>query len=335
MLVRRIFAWFLTVALLFTSSCGGNPSGGAPSSNASQKLNVAATIFVLADWLKNVGGDHVDVYCLVSGANNPHHFDPTTQDAVQLSRSRAVFAIGLELDSWAAKLARSAGSQVELIEAGRWITPRTFTFGACCAAGDHDGHGHDHEHAHSHDHKHEPGGADPHFWHDPQRVITIVEKLAVELSRLDPAHAADYKTNADKYITRLKELDAEVVKAATLIPKNTRLVTFHDAYSYLFERLNITLAGVFQMTPGIEPSLRDVTEAVRMMKEVGQKTVFKEPLESATAADRVAQEVGARVELLDPMDSEAGAEFGGYIERFRGNLKRLTQALAPHDGAPQ
>jgi len=84
---------------------------------------------------------------------------------------------------------------------------------------------------------------------------------------------------------------------------------------------------VIQVTPGIEPSLRDLTEAIRLMKEIGQKTVFKEPLESATAADRVAQELGAKVDLLDPMDSESGAELGGYIERFRGNLKRLAIAL--------
>jgi len=214
---------FLALILLMGAGCGSRSSGGgapAEGTNAARKLSVAATVFPIADWLSHIGGEHVDVYCLVSGANNPHHFDPTTQDAVRVSTSRAVFAVGLELDPWAAKLVKSAGSSVELIETGKWITPRTFSFESCCAAAGHAGHSDAEGHAHSHE-----AGADPHFWHDPRRVIIVVEKLSAELSRLDPPHAADYKANSEKYIARLKELDAEVASAATRVPKNTRLRT--------------------------------------------------------------------------------------------------------------
>ncbi|HYF52162.1 MAG TPA: metal ABC transporter substrate-binding protein [Planctomycetota bacterium] len=306
----------LVLSLLSAASCGSRNSPQATTPETPKKLKVSATLFVLADWLRNIGGEHLDVVCLVAGSATPHHFEPGTHEAVAVSTSRALFAIGLEIDPWAAKLAKSAGN-VGYIETGAWITPRKFTFGSCCAEA----------HQAGHTHEHTEGGPDPHFWHDPSRVITVVEKLAAELARLDPDHASDYRKNGEHYVAKLGELNVEVARLATKVPADAKLVTFHDAYSYLFERVKITLAGVIQLTPGIEPSLRDMAASIRMMKEIKQKVVFKEPLQSDTAADRIAQEIGARVELLDPMDSEAGADLGGYIERFRGNLKRLEGAF--------
>jgi zinc transport system substrate-binding protein len=310
------------------AGCGGNSTTTTPQKTAS--LKIAATIFPLADWLKEIGGEHVEVYCLVSGAANPHHFEPTLRDTARISKMTALFSIGLELDPWAEKLVRSAGDSIELLETGTWITPRKFgskltigTEAECHECKDH-------EPKHEHAHTHESGGVDPHYWHDPVRVKTVVARLALELARLDPAHASDYQTRATAYQLRLEGLNQTVADAAKSIPKNSRLVVFHDAYGYLFERLNIALAAVIQTTPGIEPSLKNISEAVRVLKDIKQTVVFKEPQDNALAVERVAQEVGARVDILDPMDSVVGvqnADKNGYIERFNENLLRLKKAL--------
>jgi len=87
---------------------------------------VVASIFPLADWLGEVGGDDVDVHLLVARSANPHHFEPQVQDAVRVSHARAFFAIGLGLDPWAVRLAQNSGRGTELafFETGAWITPQ-------------------------------------------------------------------------------------------------------------------------------------------------------------------------------------------------------------------
>jgi ABC-type Zn uptake system ZnuABC Zn-binding protein ZnuA len=320
---RYVLAGLLSVM----AGCGGG--GSAPARPA--KLQVTATIFPLADWMKEVGGDDAEVHCLVSGSSNPHHYEPSTRDALTISESRALFAVGLGLDPWASKLAKNAGkSDVEYIETGAWIMPRKF--GATTKIGeehDEDEHEQGKEHAEEeHGHSHEAGAADPHFWHDPQRAITVVKKLAAELGRMDPAHKDAYIKRAEEYAKKLTALDEEMQKTATQIPAGSSIVTFHDAYGYLFERLKIRLAAVVQVSPGVEPSLKDVAEAVKTMKEIGQTVVFREPQESGAAAQRVADELKATVEVLDPMDSETSPAGKTYIERFRGNLQRLQAALS-------
>ena len=94
---------------------------------AAGKLLVVATIFPLADWLREVGGADVEVHCLVSGGSNPHHFEPSMKDAAAVTGARAVFAVGLGLDEWAGRLAANAGrTDLAFFETGEWITPRPF-----------------------------------------------------------------------------------------------------------------------------------------------------------------------------------------------------------------
>jgi ABC-type Zn uptake system ZnuABC Zn-binding protein ZnuA len=303
----------------------------------SGKLQVVATIFPLADWLREVGGDDVEVHCLVSGSSNPHHFDPSMKDATVLTKARAVFAVGLELDPWAAKLADNAANRdLKFFTTGKWIKPRslssvkTVNIGAAAPAeadehADHDHDGHDH---HGHDH----GDQDPHYWLDPVRAKNVVLRMAEELGKLDEANAAEYRARAKAYAEKIDALNKDVsdtAKRIAAVKSGAQLVTFHDAYGYLFEPLGISVAAVIQVSPGVEPGSKDVTEAVRMMQTIGQKVVFSEPLGGAKVAQVIAEQLkpAAMVKMLDPLDSELSEAGKTYLERMRYNLEVIEEAL--------
>src|SRR5581483_2818387 len=63
--------------------------------NAQEKLKVVATFSILADLVKNVGGDRVAVATLVGPNGDAHVYQPTPSDAKTLSEARLVFANGL------------------------------------------------------------------------------------------------------------------------------------------------------------------------------------------------------------------------------------------------
>ncbi|MGD0094530.1 MAG: metal ABC transporter substrate-binding protein [Planctomycetota bacterium] len=308
-----------------------------PRPDGPRKLEVAATIFPLADWLREVGGPDVEVHCLVSGGKNPHHFEPAIGDAVVVARARALFAAGLGLDEWAERLAANSGRGAELafFETGSWIAPRAFQAGqtgvvplpagegAPGPAAPHRAEGVEVEAVHEHAH----GNWDPHYWLDPLRASTVVVRMAGELGKLDPVHRDGYQQRCAAYVEKLKALNDEVAALARATPSGAQLVTFHDAYGYLLERLGIGLPAVIQSSPGVEPSVRDVGAALRILKQTGQRAVFHEPADSGVAVQTIARELGLEVEVLDPLDTEASSAGKTYLERVRHDLKVLAGAV--------
>jgi len=306
----------------------------APAPARAERLQVAATIFPLADWLREVGGADVDVHLLVRGGSNPHHFEPTIKDATVVTRARALFTVGLGLDEWARRLAANSGrgAALAVFETGAWITPRPFGTPAVSVHSDHgtDAAGHRTEGAEVDlVEQAQAGKFDPHYWLDPLRAAVVVARMAEELGKLDPPHADGFRQRAAAYAGKLQALNSEIEAQARSVRHDARIVTFHDAYGYLLDRLGIGVAAVIQVSPGVEPSAREVSEAIRSMRGIGQRTVFHEPADSGVAAQAVARELGARLEVLDPLDSEASSVGKTYLERVRHDVKVLATEAAP------
>lgn len=316
----RVFLGLLAVLSIAVLLLAAMRKPDAPRPEPHPVLQVSATIFPLADWLREVGGPDVAVHCLISGAANSHQFEPAPNDAVTVSRSRALFAVGLGLDEWAERMAQNSGrgEQLAFFETGTWIAPRQMS-ATEKDGGHHAGDGHHHE-----------GNLDPHYWLDPARARAVVLRMASELGRLDPPRRDAYQARAEACVKKLDELDAEIKGLAQRIPAGAQIVTFHDAYGYLLERLNVKLAAVIQISPGVEPAIRDVTEAVRIMRRIKQRVVFQEPQESARAAQLVAQELRVPVAVLDPMDSEASTTGKTYPDRLRHDILAIGQAVTKH-----
>ncbi len=288
------------------------------------RMQLCATISPLADWVREVAGEDADVHCLVDGSKDPHHFEPSPQDAVRVSASRAVFSVGLDLDEWADKLVANAGrgDKLVLFETGSWITPRKLEVhqieihGAPKTDGTHDEEGHHHN------------GGDPHYWHDPRRAITVVTHMADELIKLDPVHKSGYETRKENCLKKLAALDDRIELAAKKIPAGKQIVTFHDAYGYLFERLHVSVAAVVQVSPGVEPTLKDCTEAIHAMQEIKQNVVFTEPAGSDRAIETIAKALGiTHTEILDPLDNEYSPVGKNYFERMTHNIETLEKAF--------
>ena len=78
---------------------------------AEAKVKVATTIGMVADLVRQVGGERVEVEQLMGPGVDPHLYKPTSTDASRLSRADVIFYSGLMLEGRMgdlfAKLARS------------------------------------------------------------------------------------------------------------------------------------------------------------------------------------------------------------------------------------
>src|SRR3954452_19807560 len=105
MLTRRIV--FASAVLLLSI-------GAAP---AQEKLKAVATFSILADFVKNVGGDRVVVQALVGPNADAHVYQPSPGDAKALADSKVIFTNGLGFEGWIARLIKASGSKVTVVTA--------------------------------------------------------------------------------------------------------------------------------------------------------------------------------------------------------------------------
>src|SRR5918999_4344920 len=108
--------------------------------NVPAKLKVLATFSILGDFVRNVGGERVEVAMLVGPNSDAHVYTPAPADAKKVADARIVFTNGLGYEGWMSRLVKASGTKAPLVVATRGIKERK----------SHGGHGH--------------GGADPHAW---------------------------------------------------------------------------------------------------------------------------------------------------------------------------
>ena len=91
-------------------------------------VRVAVTNNIVADWVENVGGDHVEVFSLLPVGADPHAFQPGARDVAKVADADLVLSIGLGLEeSWLRDLVRNAArDESAIVELGEVVDPIEF-----------------------------------------------------------------------------------------------------------------------------------------------------------------------------------------------------------------
>jgi anchored repeat ABC transporter substrate-binding protein len=176
--------------------------------------------------------------------------------------------------------------------------------------------------------KHVHGIIDPHTWQDVKNARAYVQVIADTLIAVDPDGREHYERNRDAYLAQLDQLDAYVKERLSRIPReNRRLITTHDAFSYLAKAYGMEIAGFVVPNPAQEPSAVQVTRLVETIRNLKVPAVFAESNLHARASvlRQVAQDHGVQVCLL------YGDAFGGpvrsYVDMMRHNADELNRCL--------
>ena len=176
--------------------------------------------------------------------------------------------------------------------------------------------------------KHVHGEIDPHLWQDVGNAQAYVELIRDTLTAADPAGAADYRRNAERYLAELSDLDAYVAATIAAIPPAHRyLVTTHDAFGYLAHAYGIPVAGFVTPNPASEPSLADRVKLTETIRNLHVRAVFLEPnlrARSSTLVE-VAGEQGVQVCPIygDAFDGTVDT----YVRMMRFNADSLRRCL--------
>jgi zinc/manganese transport system substrate-binding protein len=268
---------------------------------AEERLNVVASFSILADLVKNVGGDKVNVTSLVGPNGDIHVFAPAPSDARTVGEIKLLVINGLGLEGWLPRLVQSSGSKAVIVTASNGIRPLS--------------HGSD---------------ADPHAWQSVVNAKVYVGNIRDALVAADPADARMFQTNADRYLAELDALDAEVRAAVAKIPpERRRVISTHNAFGYFAAAYGIEFIAPSGVSTENEPSARDIAAIIRQVKAEKIPAVFLENISDDRLIRRIAAETGAKVGGTLYSDSLTGEKGPAptYIDLVRHNIKTLTSAL--------
>jgi len=170
------------------------------------------------------------------------------------------------------------------------------------------------------------GTFDPHVWLDPVMMQQITMATAEHLGEIDPAHQKLYERNADRLVTKLRDLDTAYREGLANCQRRT-IVTGHDAFGYLARRYDLEQIPIAGIDPHAEPSPAQQAHIADLVEQQGITTVFTETLVSDAVAESIANETGASVATLDPIEGLSDATSNeNYFDLMRSNLEAIQQA---------
>lgn len=268
---------------------------------AAERLNVVASFSILGDFVRNVGGDRVNLTTLVGADGDVHVYTPAPGDAKRIAAAKLVFVNGLGLEGWLPRLVQSAGSKAKVVTASAGITP--LKLGAA---------------------------ADPHAWQSVPNARIYVTDIANALAAAAPDDAEVFRAQAKAYLEKLEALDREVREAMAKIPPERRkVISTHDAFGYFSAEYGIQFIAPLGVSTETEPSARDIAAIIGQIKAARIPAVFLENVSDDRLIRRIAAETGAKVGgtlISDGLTGEKGPA-PTYIDMVRHNIKALTSAL--------
>lgn len=309
--MKRLVIILLASLSLILNGCA-SPSAQA-TDLSDRQINVTTTVGMIADLVKNIGGERVNVLGLMGPGVDPHLYKPSASDIQKLENADIIFYGGLELEG------RMTDVFVKIARAGKPTFPVS-------------------ENIDPNKLRQPPefeGKYDPHIWFDVTLWQDAARTVNTELARLDPNSKELYQRNTDAYLAQLDELHSYIQSQVALVPAESRvLITAHDAFGYFGAQYGFEVRGLQGTSTATEAGAGDVQALVSFIVEHKIKAIFVEssvPAATIEAVQAGAKAAGWDVQIggqlfADAMGTEGTPE-GTYIGMVRHNVDTIVSAL--------
>lgn len=297
-----VFALIIALTAIAVFTAERNRESPLPPA---ENVSVAVSLYPLAEFAKQIGGEEVTVLAIVPPGVEPHDFEPTPQDIAKVYSAKIFLFNGSGFDPWAEKIAP------ELEKRGIAVVRMTQYFELLAGTDDD-----------------EP--FDPHIWLDPILAKKEVEIIRDTLQKIDPANANVHEENAERYLVKLSELDRKYQQGLASCSIGDAVAS-HTAFGYLAKRYNINIVAIAGLSPEEEPSPKRIAEIAEFAREENIRHIFFETLVSPKLAETIAKEIGAKTLVFNPLEGLREEEVGAgknYISIMEENLTNLRLALS-------
>lgn len=271
------------------------------------RIHAVTSFYPLAYLVNSIGGNFVVVNNLVPAGVEPHDFELSPRDFVDIGNSDLLIYNGAALEPWVRKWEdSSSGRPKQSIDMAKMLTERA----APLAVRD--------------------GIIDPHFWLNPMIMKTEALVVRDALIAIAPEHKDIFDQNTARIMAELDALDQRFRTELSQCSLRD-IIVLHEAFNYLGRQYGITVTSIEGISPDEEPSPKDLANIVTLARDRGVKAIFFESVASPKFSELIAREIGGTTLVLNPLESLTPEEVQSgedYISVMEINLANLKQAMS-------
>ncbi|WP_286183988.1 metal ABC transporter substrate-binding protein [Erwinia sp. S63] len=272
------------------------------SAFAADKLKVVTTFTVIADMAKNVAGDAAEVTSITKPGAEIHEYQPTPGDIRRAQGADLILVNGFNLELWFSRFYQRLKGVPE-VTVTEGIEPLGITEGPY------------------------NGKPNPHAWMSPDNALIYVDNIRKALQKYDPANAAVYQANAERYKTQIQQTLAPMRAEIEKLPENQRwLVTSEGAFSYLARDLGLKELYLWPINADQQGTPQQVRKVIDAVRTQNIPTIFSESTISAKPAQQVAREAGIHYGGVLYVDSLSNSD--GPVPTYLDLLRVTTDTVA-------
>lgn len=271
------------------------------SAFAADKLKVVTTFTVIADMAKNVAGDAAEVTSITKPGAEIHEYQPTPGDIRRAQGADLILVNGFNLEQWFSRFYQRLKGVPE-VTVTEGIEPLGITEGPY------------------------NGKPNPHAWMSPDNALIYVDNIRKALQKYDPANAAVYQANADRYKAQIQQTLAPMRAEIEKLPENQRwLVTSEGAFSYLARDLGLKELYLWPINADQQGTPQQVRKVIDAVRTHNIPTIFSESTISAKPAQQVAREAGIHYGGVLYVDSLSNSD--GPVPTYLDLLRVTTDTV--------
>lgn len=283
---------FLLAVLPFFTGCNSKKANDVGSSKGKPVITV--TIEPLRYFTEAIAGNKFTVISMVPKGVSPETYDPTPQQLLDLSRSKAYFRIGYIgfEQAWMNKLMDNA-PHLQVFDTSKGV-----------------GLIYDNSHVHPHDNttdfndskendEHNHLGVEPHIWTSTRNAQIIAGNILSALSTID-------KENENYYLKRYQILSGQIRQTDSILSRifseketDKTFLIYHPALTYFARDYGLHQISI--EAGGKEPSPAHLKELMQTCKKEKVQIIFVQPEFDRRNAELIARQTGAKVIPINPL----------------------------------
>lgn len=328
-MIKRIICALLVICIAFSLfSC---TSSNKKEDNG--KIKILCTLFPQYDWIRNIiaGVEGVEASLIIANGTDPHSYQPTAADIMNISNCDMIIYVGGDSDTWVKKaIERSKNQNINAIALAELDGIQLHNISSSSHSHEEDSH---EEHSHS---GHSHSSLDEHLYLSLENASTAVKKLASKLCGIDPDNSDAYLKNALEYSIKLNNISEDFKLEIESIPEHDRFILFADRFPfvYLLSDYKIHYSAAFEgCTTDVDADFDTVIRLIHEADEHNVNYIAVTESSDKSLANTVISSTKSKEQkiiTLNSMQSVTRSQIDNgvtYISIMKENINQVKTAL--------
>ena len=257
-----------------------------------QKLNIAVSSYVPYTFAKSVLGDLANLTLLVPPGTEPHAFEPSSKNILEVNQAEKFFYVSDILEPWALKIAPKGISLAKEL-------PQVSV-------------------------------NDPHVWMNFDNAQKMALNLAKDIIKKYPSLESEINKNYLNFFHDVQNIKQSYSEVLPTCKKRTIYHIGHLAFGYIAKDFNLSFNALFSADMDQEPSAKEIALLVKNIKDNKVKYIFSEEQLNPALAKTISKETGAKILMLNTIEGISKEDFiddKTYKDLMAENLENLIIGL--------